>query len=82
MLDVIAIFIYSLSSYGLYHTIQVIRGTKLNFKPFNCRVCITFWYMVILMILGVIKTFITVFAVIGTIQLISVLEMILTRRVE
>lgn len=38
------IIIISLSAYGFSTAIQMIRGTKLSFRPFNCHFCLSFYF--------------------------------------
>jgi len=52
MLDLIQLVILGISAYGFYHTIQILRGGRLNFKPFNCAVCLSFWYTLIVVMLS------------------------------
>lgn len=39
----INILIISLAAYGFATSVQMLRGTYLNFKPFNCKFCMSFW---------------------------------------
>lgn len=40
--------ILTLAAYGFYTSVQMLRGSHLNFKPFNCRICTGFWVGVLL----------------------------------
>lgn len=46
MLSVYDLIVLSISAFGFYHAIQVLRSSKLNFKPFNCKICLSFWYAI------------------------------------
>lgn len=76
MLDLINLLIIAISGYGFYHTVQVLRGNKLNFKPFNCAICLSFWYGIIIMIfltfqLQVIKILVSALFIVGIVDIIK-----------
>lgn len=45
MLDVlIRLLILAISSYGFASAVIAIKGRYLDFKPFNCKFCLSFWF--------------------------------------
>lgn len=48
---IVDLFILSLSAYGFALAVQILRGTRLNFKPFNCKFCLGIWYSLTYIIL-------------------------------
>jgi len=51
MLNIWWLIVLGISAYGFYHAVNVLRGGKLNFKPFNCAICLSFWYSLIVILL-------------------------------
>lgn len=74
------IFMVSTAGYALYHAIQMLRGRKLNFKPFNCCLCITFWLALFYILLvnypfiNIIHTIIFPLSVSGISYFIKIIE--------
>jgi hypothetical protein len=77
----LSLFYMILGAYGFSTAVQILRGNYLNFKPFNCRFCLSYWYSLIytaLLFWGT-KNFILniifiPFASSGCVYLITVLE--------
>ena len=50
------VFLISIAGYGLAIAFEIFRASfdavyeKTNFKPFNCRICLTFWSSLIISI--------------------------------
>lgn len=44
MIDILLII--PLAAYGFGTAIQMLRGTWLNIKPFNCKGCLSFWFSI------------------------------------
>lgn len=42
MIDILLII--PLAAYGFGIAIQMLRGKYLNFKPFDCKFCLSFWF--------------------------------------
>lgn len=38
------IVLLSFAAYAFYTAVQMIRGEYLNFKPFNCKLCLSYWF--------------------------------------
>lgn len=36
-----------LSAYGFSVVVQMLRGVYLEYKPFNCKICLSFWYALV-----------------------------------
>lgn len=41
------IFLLSFAAYGFATAVQMIRGTRFNKKPWNCKFCLSFWIALI-----------------------------------
>lgn len=71
------LIILILSAYGFYTAIQMLRGNFLNFKPFNCNVCLAFWFTfcyIVVFDLIIVKLVIYPFAVSGGVYLLKLIE--------
>ncbi len=57
MLELIEAILISIAAYGIALSIEIFRITfieiykRTNFKPLNCRICLTFWSALILTLL-------------------------------
>jgi len=70
-------FIITLAVYGFYTAVQMLRGNHLNFKPFNCKLCISFWVTILYVAVfsfTLSKIVILPFAVSGAVYLIGIIE--------
>jgi len=51
MLSVLIVLVFA--SYGFAIGVQMLRGKYLNFKPFSCIACLSFWFSLVwLLIIG------------------------------
>ena len=44
MLTLEFVIILALAGYGFATAVQMLRQDKLNFKPFNCYFCLSYWF--------------------------------------
>jgi hypothetical protein len=71
------IIIFAFASYAFANAVQMIRGTHLNFKPFSCRFCLSWWFSFIYFLfftLNFIKAVIMGLSVSGIVYLITQIE--------
>jgi len=76
MLSLIYLLVLGVSAYGFYHVIQVLRNGRLNFKPFNCAICLGFWYSLVCVILNEYKITSIVIATMFSVGIVDIFKAI------
>ena len=70
--------IISIASFSFATAIQMLRGNFINFKPFNCKFCLSFWFSTIVFFYNnpydVIQNIVLSFAVSGVCYIIKLIE--------
>lgn len=77
--------IVTLAAYGFYTAVQMLRGKYLNFKPFNCKLCLSFYFTILYIAIfsfTLPKIAILPFAVSGTVYFIGIIENRLINYIE
>lgn len=67
----------TLSAYGFHTAVQMLRGEYLNWKPFNCKLCLSFWFAlfyVLIFKLSIANLLIIPLGVAGFVYLIGLIE--------
>jgi len=71
------------AAYGFATAVQLSRGPYLNFKPFNCKFCLSFWFSLFVIFVfyttgtlrdAAIYSIIHAFAIAGGVAVIKVVE--------
>jgi len=77
LMDIKVFIIIVLSSYGFAVGVQIIRGKYLNFKPLNCKTCISFWFALACFLLlktPIVSAIVSAFAVACICYFLSIIE--------
>ena len=70
------IIILGLAGYGFGTAVQMIRKDKLNFKPFNCVFCLTYWFVFLYILIFHCKIKLIILAPFGASAIAGVLKLI------
>lgn len=70
--------VYVFAAYGFAVAVQIIRGHRLNIKPFNCRPCLSWWFILMIVIflkpITIENLIVTPLAVAGCVYLLTQIE--------